>query len=339
MSKIEARIVADSITEREERLTTMIVTFPRYILAELNTHRMFSKNSASSRAIPFKKMVESVKSNPFIPIAWQKDHSGMQGTEYLKDDGPISESMMAKSVWLTGRDWAVKTAESLHNEDNGFPSVTKQLVNRLLEPFMWHTVLITATEWDNFFNLRCPQYEIEGYRSGTFYSKKSALKAWAGKGDCPKENDLQGWLNINKGQADIHMMALAEAMYDAYNEGTPKLLQPGEWHIPFGDNIDRTLLIDSFPNQPLQELAIKIAVARCARVSYTVVGEEGKPINYENDLKLYDRLASSEHWSPFEHVGRAMTKDEYNSRLHIANYGQHGWSGNFKGFIQYRKLL
>ena len=81
--KISAQIVADSKNEFGDRITTMLVTFPRYILAELNTHRMFSKNSASSRAIPFVKMLKSVKENPFIPIAWQKDHPGMQGTEYL----------------------------------------------------------------------------------------------------------------------------------------------------------------------------------------------------------------------------------------------------------------
>ena len=82
---IQARILADSISERGDRITTYLLTFPRIILAEFNTHRAFSRNSASSRAIPFKKMVESVQTNPFIPIAWQKDHKGMQGTEYLSE--------------------------------------------------------------------------------------------------------------------------------------------------------------------------------------------------------------------------------------------------------------
>lgn len=360
MSKIEAKIVADSITKRGERLTTMMVTFPRYILAELNTHRMFSKNSASSRAIPFKKMVESVKNNPFIPIAWQKDHSGMQGTEYLENSNGISESTMANSVWLTGRDWAVKTAESLHSQDNGFSSVTKQLCNRLLEPFMWHTVLISATEWENFFKLRCPQYTLpdstwNNINDKTVFKSRKELIDHCYENEFGLFSELD-WLNWNKGQADIHMMALAEAIYDAYNENEPTELEDGEWHIPFGDEMDIDKLHSLIGNDLTKrtETRIKIAVARCARVSYTVVGEEGKKANYEDDLKLYDRLLSSGHMSPFEHIGKAMTDEEYNNHINGIGYNDYGgtfssnqifseeakgWSGNFRGFIQYRKTI
>ena len=80
---IKAEIVADSVNTIGERITTMLVTFPRIILAELNNYRAFSRNSASSRAIPFEKMVKVVEENPFIPIVWQKDHKGMQGFEYF----------------------------------------------------------------------------------------------------------------------------------------------------------------------------------------------------------------------------------------------------------------
>ena len=73
MKKINAEIIADSVDSKGNRITTMLLTFPRFILAELNTHRMFSRNSASSRAIPFEKMVKMVEEDPFIPIAWQKD--------------------------------------------------------------------------------------------------------------------------------------------------------------------------------------------------------------------------------------------------------------------------
>ena len=89
MTKISAKVIADSKNEFGNRITTMIVTFPRFILAELNTHRMMSRNSASSRATPFEKMLEAVSNNPFIPIAWQKDHKGMQGSECVKKDKKI----------------------------------------------------------------------------------------------------------------------------------------------------------------------------------------------------------------------------------------------------------
>lgn len=167
MKKIEAKIVADSVDPRGNRITTMLLTFPRFILAELNTHRMFSKNSASSRAIPFEKMVKMVNEDPFLPIAWQKNHSGMQGIDYITNASRIEQCV---DDWLEARDDAVNHAMRLNK---GFPmfedskivgyddSVTKQICNRLLEPFMWHTVLLTATEFSNFFELRSPSYEID----------------------------------------------------------------------------------------------------------------------------------------------------------------------------------
>src|ERR1035437_3905890 len=97
MTKISAKVIADSKNKFGNRITTMVVTFPRYILAELNTHRMFSKNSASSRAIPFERLLKSVEENPFIPIAWMKDHKGMQGTEYFTTD---VETGYCKDGWL-----------------------------------------------------------------------------------------------------------------------------------------------------------------------------------------------------------------------------------------------
>ena len=82
----KAEIIADSINEAGERLTSMVIVCPRIVLAEFNTHRVFSRNSSSSRAIPFEKMVQMVEEHPFIPIKWMKEHKGMQGTEYFIDE-------------------------------------------------------------------------------------------------------------------------------------------------------------------------------------------------------------------------------------------------------------
>ena len=235
--KIEAKVIADSISVRGERITTFLLTFPRIILAEFNTHRAFSRNSASSRAIPFKKMVESVENNPFIPIAWQKDHKGMQGTEYLDKvpHGGSSDEDFAYDMWLEARDAAVENAKQLNNL-----GVTKQLCNRILEPYMWHTVICTATDYENFFKLRCPEYIVNWYPANrpealepaqaSFRSKKDAIARTNGECDNWTEED---WRESNISQAEIHIQALAEAMWDAMNESTPKVLHTGEWHIPF----------------------------------------------------------------------------------------------------------
>lgn len=140
-----AKIVADSISKAGHRVTTMEVTFPRLVLAEFNTHRMFSRNSASSRAIPVAKQLERIKSDPFVPEYWGANQAGMQAHAELEGDARDQ----AKVEWLAARDDAVAHVEKLL--DIG---LHKQITNRLLEPFMWHTVIVTATDWSNFFALR-----------------------------------------------------------------------------------------------------------------------------------------------------------------------------------------
>ena len=122
-NQISAKIIADSINSQNDRLTTMIVTIPSIVLAEFNTHRMFSRNSAA---------IESVEENPFIPIAWQKDHKEMQGAEYFTKE----DSQAHINWWLKAREHAVMCAKALYSEH--IPGrVTEQLCNRLLEPFMF----------------------------------------------------------------------------------------------------------------------------------------------------------------------------------------------------------
>lgn len=140
-----AAVIADSVSEAGDRLTTMEVTFPRIVLAEFNTHRMFSRNSASSRAIPVDKQLERITNDPFIPEYWGVNQAGMQAKKQLEGD----ERDDAIAVWLEARDSAVQSAKRLSSR-----GIHKQLTNRLLEPFMWHTVIVTATEWGNFYALR-----------------------------------------------------------------------------------------------------------------------------------------------------------------------------------------
>lgn len=331
-NQITAKIIADSKNEKGGRLTTFIITMPRIILAEFNTHRMFSRNSASSRAIPFEKMCAMVENSPFIPIAWQKEHKGMQGSQYITDPNHLQN---IEADWLEARDAAVLHAKRLNKGfyDTKEDQVTKQICNRLLEPFMYHTVIVTASGWENFFNLRCPQYAVSdglGFYQ-EFRSKKEALPVLEkvlGESDFNNTEDYLQWALINQGMAEIHIMDLAEKMYDVLNESTPKELKNGEWHIPFGDNIN---LPDTIPIEAgisLEEGVMlrkaKIATARCARVSYTTVGEEDKPFNFDKDIELHDRLLESGHFSPFEHCAKAW----------------HYSSGNFTdGWYQYRHIL
>ena len=145
---ITATIVADSVHRRgpgPRRLTTFQLRFPRFVLPELATHRMFSKNSASSRAIPIEKMVEDVLRDPAMFVFWGKNQKGMQAATEMSAD----EIEGARADWLESRDSAVEQARKLLKR-----GLHKQNVNRLLEPFMHIIVLCTATDWANFYCLR-----------------------------------------------------------------------------------------------------------------------------------------------------------------------------------------
>ena len=143
---IRAKVLLDSITEGQKyRLTTLEVVIPRVVLCEFNTHRALSRNSASSRAIPVEKMIRQVEEDPYIPIHWGQNQKGMSATSEIAD----LSKCLADEDWLGVRDFTVSQVKKLI--DLG---VHKQVANRLLEPFMWQTIIVSATDWENFFALR-----------------------------------------------------------------------------------------------------------------------------------------------------------------------------------------
>jgi len=263
---IQAKIVEDSIAPSGARLTTFVLTYPRFIHSEFMTHRMFSRNASSSRAIPVKKSIQMVLENPVIPLAFTRNKAGMQGGDPLDEQA----SKNAQYAWETAMGYAVKYAQMLADLD-----VHKQYANRILEPFSHITVVCSATDYANFFALRCHP------------------------------------------MAQPEIMALADLMYEEFRTSTPKQMEIGDMHLPFVSDEERQEL-------PQQDL-IKMSVARCARVSY--LNHEGKKPTLEEDKALYDRLVGSApiHASPAEHQAIAM--------------GDESRSGNFRGWIQYRKLL
>lgn len=143
-----AKIIADTKSRAGVRITTFEITYPRVILAEVNTHRLLSKSSASSRAIPVVKRLEAMDAG----MVWKPQFDGavankpgMQSTEKLADDmvGP------ARMIWDDYIYEAMEAARQLNAT-----GVHKQYVNRMLEPFMYQKTVVTSTEWDNYFKLR-----------------------------------------------------------------------------------------------------------------------------------------------------------------------------------------
>ncbi|NDQ57302.1 MAG: hypothetical protein GZ088_09550 [Acidipila sp.] len=172
---IEAKIVADSFNvENGARITTFLLTYPRFIHSEFMTHRMFSRNAASSRAIPLKKMIEAVKTNPAMPVHWGAEQKGMQSGETLSSE----QKEHCIATWLHARDQAVLHAQAMAEH-----GLHKSICNRVLEPFAHMTTLCTATDYVNFFNLRAhkdaqPEFQalafkmLDLYLDGTPVEKK-----------------------------------------------------------------------------------------------------------------------------------------------------------------------
>jgi thymidylate synthase ThyX len=261
---IETRIIADSVTEYGSRLTTFALRYPRFIHAEFMTHRVFSRNASSSRAIPVAKIIEQVKTNPVIPEYWGKNQKGMQARNELTAE----DETEAKRVWLVARDLAVCQAEELVEI-----GLHKQIVNRILEPWSHISVVVTATEWANFLMLRC-------------------------------HPDAQPEIRI-----------LAEQMRDLYFGQQPTKIRADQWHLPF-------VMPEEYREHSRLDL-IKASVARCARVSYLTHDNESPEL--WADVKLHDRLFASKHMSPFEHQAHPGDPSRF--------------SGNLKGWIQYRKTI
>lgn len=171
MTEISAKVITDSFSPYGNRLTTMELVYPRFIHSEFMTHRVFSRNSASSRAIPVTKTLERVAHDPALPVVWTSEQSGMQGGAELMDNDLADAMSLFNEI-------RIHTLNEIGRYITGHPHVRlhKSLLNRLLEPFAWHTVIVSATEWTNFFGLRCSplaQPEIQDLA----YKMRDALEA------------------------------------------------------------------------------------------------------------------------------------------------------------------
>ena len=170
-----AEVITDSINPSNQRVTTFLVTYPRFIHGEFMTHRVFSRNSASSRAIPIIKVINQVLAEPAMPVAWGKNGKGMQSQEYFEGE----DRNICEQAWKEAARSAVESAKKLL--DLG---LHKQIANRVLEPFMWMTVLVTSTDWSNFFSLRVhkaaqPEFQYLSHMMlGKYLISRPVFKNW-----------------------------------------------------------------------------------------------------------------------------------------------------------------
>ncbi len=309
-----AKIILDSISPSGHRLTTMECTFHRYVLAEFNTHRAFSRNSASSRAIPVEKLINRVLTDPAIPLEWGSNKPGMQAGEVVDENSQV----YCYQQWQDARDAAVRVVQNLNQVH-----LHKQIVNRLLEPFLWQTAIVSSTEWDNFFEQRaspiCTNCGGKGF--DTLYYQLSD----------PSTHKCSGCKGTGCGPslASPEMTAIADAMRNALKGSKPvKRL----WHMPYVDE-------DYDPSEI--EMVKQISIGRCANGG--TFGFDGEPLSPSQSIRIFDKLknATPPHMSPFEHVAMAEEPQMVHwQKMGVGNYGggtmEIPTHGNFRGWKQYR---
>lgn len=274
-----AKVILDSVGPNDVRLISVEATYPRFIHAEIMTHRDRARNAASSRAIPWKKysknagihklddpaaglvdncMFAMISRDPVIPMFLGKEQSGMQAGEELQGDDRLD----ALSIIDDMREYCLKGCDKL--ADLG---LHKSIINRYVEPWMWITVLMTATEWKNFFRLR-----------------------------------------IHK-DAERHFNHIATMIKDAIEKSTPRELKAGQWHLPYFDLQDAIEIARRGLHHTVEHAAQKVSAARCARLSYLT--HDGVR-DIEKDLQLGSKLIERDdviHASALEHVAEASDQD------------------------------
>jgi thymidylate synthase ThyX len=260
-----AKVIADSVSAIDNvRLTTFEVRTRRFMLPEFNTHRTLSRNSASSRAIPFHKQLAKIEEDLAYPEVFPLEQKGMQGGDALTG----ASLMDAKDVWVEASQEAVKKAQKLAKLN-----VHKSVVNRILEPFMWHTIVVTATAWENFFLQRC-----------------SPLAQ-------PEIRLLAEMMRQAHGESEPVIMGRGE-WHLPY-------VDPQDWEaISVAAKSMQSPMLDN----EMAQMGAQVSAARCARVSYLT--QDGKR-DIQADLDLYERLVTARpaHWSPLEHVATPWSEN------------------------------
>lgn len=300
-------IVKDSVSKEGIRLTTFKLRYPRFIHAELMTHRVFSRNASSSRAIPVQKMIEDLQRDPAMPIYWGSNKPGMQAGAEL-DGLDLAECM---NEWRQAMERAIVSAQTLMPM-----GLHKQVANRILEPWAHINVVVTATDYQNFFTLRCDEMA------------QPEIKELA--------DEMQKQYLINEPdrlQAGEWHLPFVDLMGQSDDRDAAE-----DW-------ITRNGILRVVPQEhQIIDVLKKVSVARCARTSYLT--HEGKQTTVKEDMALHERLVGAQplHASPAEHQATPDARLLSVETNLLAVRTNEGWKnpslhGNFTGWVQYRKTL
>lgn len=280
-------------------LPSFELRYPRFIHSEVMTHRVMSRNASSSRAIPVKRMIEEILRDPAMPEKWVLNEPGMQG--YTEASPAQVESL--KAHWLAAMHWAISSAQNM--ADAG---AHKQHINRVLEPWMHIKVVVTATEWANFFELRDhpaaePTFQVLARQMVSLLDTNTPDRLDRGEWHLPYID------HEDRIAVESEVRAFFRTDHPGYEQsvrGTTRLR------------------------------LLAISVARCARTSYDSF--DGVRSTWDKDRDLFNKLITSkpEHASPTEHQARPDWKVWDVKSVHYGDWQHPQLHGNLAGWQQFR---
>lgn len=325
----EAKIIAHSISEEGKEIITYQLKYPRMIHAELMTHRVFSRNAGSSRAIPVAKLADLAISEMVEPVQWLKNQAGMQAKNEELDGENLA---LAKLVWRRMAETCADGAKELANL-----GLHKQWANRPLEWFSNISVVVTSTEWDNWYELRNhpdAQPEIRTLAEVMLKAKQHSMPTLLQPGQWHVPYVQTTWADSEGQGVEVHYVS---RMF-------PNCNKPKRIKVPTAGSHQRFwLIVDGAFKKITLEEALKSSAAYCARVSYNK--HDGTSATLSENIELHDRLVGSApiHASPIEHQASpdkqswwTHIKEIFSGRPRYCNEQLHG---NFKGYVQHRKYV
>ena len=301
--QITAKIIKDSINPNSVRITTLELEYPRFIHSEVMTHRMFSRNAASSRAIPVAKIIEQVENNPAMPIHWGKNQPGMQAKQELSS---VQKEAMIQS-WIASAKEAASRAKVM-SQIGGH----KQIVNRILEPYQIMKVLVTATEWQNFFHLR----------------------------------------DHEDAQPEIKELAvqIKKAMQDSVPDKLECGMWHLPYIVTKFEQGEQTYWLDAETEVSLED-AQKVSCSACAQVSYRKLDTslekakeiykklvESEPV-HASSFEHCAKVMKTDKWPQYISPDVWIDVEEEEEGITHADRDGFYWSGNFRSWVQFRQLL
>lgn len=314
MTQITAKIIAHSITEYGKEIITWELEYPRFIHAEFMTHRLFSRNAASSRAIPVSAMIDQVKNNPAMPIHWGKNQAGMQAKEELSEALIIS----AKFLWKRSAKFVAKIVEGLQKI-----GLHKQASNRLLEPYQMMKTVMTTTEDDNWFWLRNhtdAQPEIHALASVMLEEKRNSHPVILRQGDWHVPYYGDGYWR-DSGYVNGQM----EALFNKRDRFS---------------TLKNALAISSSCCAQVSYRKLDDSLDKAGEVYARLI--ESEPVHASPfEHQATPMAESGEFWDESGDYGVNCASDPNTWQEGITHVDRNGnfWSGNFKGWIQHRQLI